>query len=139
WSTFFTAAGLGNQDAFVAWRPTSIIGAAALIASQPLEGWKDYLRAHVIAAYADVLPAVVAAHASLLRSAAMVGQSQPAPRTQRALEATQSAMSDAIGRIYAERYFPAEQKARVLRIIGDVTAAFIRRVEAATWMSPATR
>ena len=37
-----------------------------------------------------------------------------------------------------ERYFPP-QKARVLRIVRDVTVAFIRRVEAATWMSPATR
>jgi predicted metalloendopeptidase len=61
------------------------------------------------------------------------------PRTQRALEATQSAMSDAVGRMYAERHFPAEQKARVLRIVGNVTAAFINRVEASTWMSPATR
>jgi predicted metalloendopeptidase len=41
--------------------------------------------------------------------------------------------------LYAERYFPPEQKARVRRIVGDVTNAFIRRVEAATWMSPSTR
>ena len=139
WSAFFAAAGLGKQESFVAWQPTAISGVAALIASQPLEAWKDYLRFHVVAEYADVLPRVVAERASALRAAAMTGQSQQAPRTQRALEATQSAMSDAIGRMYAERYFPAEQKARVQRIVGNVTAAFIKRVEAATWMSPATR
>ena len=48
-------------------------------------------------------------------------------------------MSDALGRMYAERYFPAEQKARVEAIVANVIAAFRRRVEAATWMSPATR
>jgi predicted metalloendopeptidase len=41
--------------------------------------------------------------------------------------------------MYAERYFPPEQKARVERISDNVRAALARRVEAATWMSPATR
>ena len=48
-------------------------------------------------------------------------------------------MSDALGRMYAERYFPAEQKARVERISDNVRAALTKRVEAATWMSPATK
>ena len=117
----------------------AISGVAALIASQPLEAWKDYLRFHAVAAYADVLPRAFAERAAALHGAAMTGQSPPVPRAERALDATQLAMSDAIGRMYAERYFPAEQKARVLHIVGNVTAAFIKRVEAATWMSPATR
>ena len=44
-----------------------------------------------------------------------------------------------LGRMYAERYFPADQKARVQTIVANVAAAFARRVETATWMSPATR
>jgi predicted metalloendopeptidase len=139
WSAFFAAAGLGKQESFVAWQPTAISGVAALVGSQPLETWKDYLRFHVIAAYADVLPRAVAERASALWAAATPGQSQQSPRSQRALEATQSAMSDAIGRMYAERFFAAEQKDRVRRIVANVTAAFAKRVEAATWMSPATR
>jgi putative endopeptidase len=139
WSAFFAAAGLDKQDSLVAWQPTAIRGVGALIASRSLETWKDYLRFHVVAEHADVLPRIVAERALALRVAAMPGQSPPADRTQRASDATQTAMRDAIGRMYAERHFPAEQKARVQRIVGDVTAAFIRRVEAATWMSPPTR
>jgi predicted metalloendopeptidase len=48
-------------------------------------------------------------------------------------------MSDALGRMYAERYFPAEQKARLEQISDNVRAALAKRVEAATWMSPATK
>ena len=48
-------------------------------------------------------------------------------------------MRNALGRMYAERYFPAEQKARVERISDNVRAALTKRVEAATWMSPATK
>jgi len=139
WSAFFAAAGLGRQESFVPWQPSAITSAAALIASKPLDTWKDYLRFHVVAEYADVLPRVVAERALALRAATTNGQSSQVPRSQRALDATQSAMSDAIGRMYAEKLFPPEQKARVQRIVGNVTAAFIERVESATWMSPATR
>jgi putative endopeptidase len=138
WSAFFAAAGLAREDAFVAWQPGAVTGVAALVASQPLERWKDYLRARVIDTYADVLPRAFVEPALAMRSAA-ANQSQPAPRAQRALEVTQVAMSGALGRLYAERYFPAEQKARVEAIVANVVAAFRQRVEAATWMSPRTR
>jgi predicted metalloendopeptidase len=92
-----------------------------------LEAWKDYLRFHAIHEYADVLPRA-------FRDEALTSS-----RAERALAATQSAMSDAVGRMYAERYFPASQKARVERISDNVRAALIKRVEAATWMSPATK
>ena len=63
----------------------------------------------------------------------------PVTRARRALEATQRAMSDAIGRMYVERHFSAAQQARVQGIVATVAAAFVRHVEAATWLSPATR
>jgi predicted metalloendopeptidase len=132
WPDFLAAAGLGQQESFVAWQPTAITGLAALLASQPLDVWKDYLRFHVVHEYVDVLPRTA-------RWRALAFRGPEKPRAKRAIEATQSALGDAIGRLYAERYFPAEQKARVLRIVGAVTDAFIKRVEVATWLSPATR
>jgi len=110
---------------------------AALVASQPLPAWKDYLRFHAIHDYVDVLPRAFADQAQALRAATGAGP-QPS-RAERALAVTQSALSDALGRMYAERYFPAAQKARLERISDNVRAALTRRVEAATWMSPATK
>jgi putative endopeptidase len=138
WTAFFAAAGMARQDAFVAWQPTAVIGMAALVASQPLETWKDYLRVHLLDELADALPRAFAEPALAMR-AATTNQSSSNPRAQRALDATQAAMSDAIGRMYAERHFPAAQKARVEAIVGNVVAAFRRRVEGAAWMSPATK
>ncbi len=132
WTIFFDAAGLAKQGELVAWQPTAVTGLAALVASQPLDAWKDYLRIHAIHDYADVLPRAFAEEALAMKG------SQPS-RDQRALAATQSAMGDALGRMYVERYFPAAQKARLERISDNVRAALIKRVEAATWMSPATK
>ncbi len=138
WTAFFAAAGLARQDTFVAWQPAAVTGVAALVGSAPLRAWKDYLRFHVLDAFADLLPRAFAEPA-LAMHGAVTNQPQPSPRAQRALEATQGAMSDALGRMYADRYFPLAQKARVEAIVGNVVAAFRQRVEAATWMSPGTR
>jgi predicted metalloendopeptidase len=62
-----------------------------------------------------------------------------APRAQRALEATQQAMSGVIGQMYTERYFPPSQKARVQIIVSKVIAAFRKRVNGVAWLMPATK
>jgi putative endopeptidase len=139
WSAFFAAAGLARQRDFGVWQPGAVQGVAALLASQPLQAWKDYLRFRAIHTHADVLPRAFAEQALALKDAAGAGASPPSARAQRALDATQSAMGNTLGRMYVERYFPAEQKARVQAIAANVIAAFSQRVEAVTWMSPATR
>jgi predicted metalloendopeptidase len=137
WTVFFEEAGLAGLRELVVWQPTAVTGLAAQVALQPLETWKDYLRFHALHDVADVLPRVFADEAVALRAASGAGP-QPS-RTERALAATQSAMKDALARMYVERHFPAGQKARVERISDNVRAALTKRVEAATWMSPATR
>lgn len=136
WATFFAAAGLARQDAFVVWQPGAVTGLATLVASQPLDAWKDYLRFHVVDRFADVLPRAFAQAARDMRSA---GSGTPAPRAQAALEATQAALAEPLGRLYVERFFPPASKSRAQAIVADVLAALRARVAAATWMTPATR
>ena len=137
WPAFLAAAGLAGQDTIAVWQPGAMAGVAALVASVSVETWKDYLRVHLLDEEANVLPRAFADEALAMRSA--VSGQPPATRADRALEATQLALGDAIGRMYAERYFSPAQKARVQRIVANVGAAFVRHVGAATWLSPATR
>jgi predicted metalloendopeptidase len=132
WAAFFEAAGLGQQQVVVAWQPSVVKGVAALVASQPLESWKDYLRFHLIHDYADVLPRTFAEAAAGMRG-------DQRPRDQQALAVTQSAMADAIGQLYAARYFSAAQKARVNGVIKNVAATFREHVADAAWLSPPSR
>lgn len=137
WTAFFDEAGLASETEFAVWQPTAVTGLAALVASQPLEDWKDYLRFHAVFDFADVLPRAFADEALALHAA--TGSGAQLSRAERALVATQAAMGDALGKMYAGRYFPAEQKARLERVSDNVRAALAKRVEAATWMSPATK
>ena len=138
WDAFLAAAGLAGVDSFVAWQPGAVSGVAALVGSRSLTAWQAYLAFHVLHQHADVLPREFA-EAALAFGDAVAGKPRAIPRSQRALAATEAAMSDAIGKMYVERYFPAEQKARVQTIVANVIAAFRRRVEAVEWMRPNTR
>jgi predicted metalloendopeptidase len=137
WPTFLAAAGLDREDHIVAWQPSALRGLAALVASEPLSVWKDYLRFHALHDYADALPHAFSEQAMALRVATKSG-AQPS-REERALAATQLAMGDALGRMYAERYFPVREKARIERISTNIRTALMKRVEGASWMSPATK
>ncbi len=132
WGAFFEAAGLGHQQIVVAWQPSAVKGLAALVGSQPLETWKDYLRFHAIDEYADVLPRAFANAATEMRGDARA-------HDERALAITQSAMADAIGQMYAERYFSPAQKARVQDVVANVAVAFREHVAHVSWLSPENR
>lgn len=140
WVAYFSAAGLSKQPEFVVWQPTAIRGFATLVAEQPLRSWQDYLRFRALDRYAEVLPKAFAAqHRSFHAAAGSSGTTPTAPRAQRAAEVTQEAMSSAIARLYVEKHFPAETKARVQTITAHVVAAFRKRVQDAAWLTPASR
>lgn len=137
WPAFFKAARLDKQHTLVAWQPGAVTGLAALVAGQPLQAWKDYLRVRALAPYLDVLPPAFADQAQALRGAA--DGPLPGSAEQRATALTQGAMAEAIGRLYVERYFPAAHKARLDAIVANVAAAFSRRIDGANWLSPASK
>lgn len=138
WPLFFAAAGLSGEVEIVVWQPDAIKGSAALVGSQPLWVWQDYLRFHIVHRYADVLPRSIAEPARAFQAALGTTAAQ-APREQRAIDATNRALPEAVGRLYVERYFPATTKARVKSILDQVVAAFSARVAAAPWMTAATK
>src|SRR5262249_11172117 len=68
-----------------------------------------------------------------------LGAAPAPPRAQRAIAVTNQALPDAVGRLYAERFFPAATKTRAQTILDNVKAAFVRRVAAVPWMTAMTK
>jgi len=139
WAAFFAAAGLSKQQSFVVWQPGAVQGVAALVASQPIDAWQDYLRFHLLDAHADLLPRAYADLAFAFHGVAVSGAKSQSPRAQRATEATRKALAEIIGRRYVEQFFPAEFKARLQVISANVASAFAERVQAVSWLSPASK
>jgi putative endopeptidase len=138
WDAFFTAARLGGQDEIVAWHAEPVRGLAALVASEPLDVWKDWLAFHTANRFAAVLPQAYDDLRFGFYGRILSGQQQQRPRERRALQATSGALSDAVGKIYVERHFPASAKADIETMVHGIVEAFDRRLVGLPWMAPAT-
>ncbi|HEX9082203.1 MAG TPA: M13 family metallopeptidase, partial [Holophagaceae bacterium] len=139
WEAYFTAAGLGAQSSFVAWQPAAITGLSALVASQPLEAWKDYLLFHALDHRAAVLPKAFEDAAFAFHGQVILGTPQMRSRQARAVDATNLALGEAVGRRYVEKYFPASAKAQAEAMVHNILAAFRERIDHLDWMAPETK
>lgn len=139
WDAYFAAAGLGAQQTFVAWQPGAVTGLSALVAGQPLETWKDYLAFHALDHRAAVLPKAFGDEAFAFYGKVIQGTPQQRDRQKRAVDATNAALGDAVGRRYAEKYFPAADKARAQAMVQNILAAFRARIDKLDWMAPETK
>ena len=139
WATYFDAAGLGKQPSFIVWQPSAITAESVLVASVPIEIWKDFLAYHLIENYAGVLPKAFAEERFNFFSKTLTGTTQQRPRDQRAIALVNGILGDAVGRIYAERYFPPAAKTQAQALVDNLMTAFRIRLEGLTWMAPATK
>ena len=139
WTAFWAAARLPAQRDFIAWQPQSITGEAALVASEPLESWQDWLTFHRINQATPVLPGKFDTTRFAFYGKTLQGTPQMRPRPKRAIGAVNAALGDAVGRLYAARYFPASSKADIQGMVRGILAAFDQRVANLNWMAPATK
>ncbi|HYB66299.1 MAG TPA: M13 family metallopeptidase [Steroidobacteraceae bacterium] len=139
WQAFFAAAGLGSQPRFVVWQPGAVKGISALAGSEPLETWKDYLRFHALERASPYLTKALVQENFEFNSHVLSGTPQLRERWKRAVDDTNGALGDAVGKLYVERYFPASEKARAEAMVRNLLAAFATRIDRIEWMAPETR
>ena len=139
WEIFFQAAGLGKQQKFYVWQPSAITGESTLVVTVPLDIWKDYLAFHRIEDSAGVLPKAFAEERFKFFGTTLSGVPAQRPRSERAIAVVNGVLGDAVGQIYAQRYFPPEAKAQAQALVSNLITAFRIRLENVTWMAPATR
>jgi predicted metalloendopeptidase len=139
WKAFFDAAGLGSAPEFIVWHPRAVTGLAALASSEPIPTWQDYLRFHAIDALSAYLPRALAEERFHFYDGVLSGTPQMPERWKRAVRATGDALGAAVGQLYVQRYFPAQDKARIEQLVRNLIAAFDRRLDKLAWMDPRTQ
>ena len=139
WDAYFKAAGLDGQSAFIVWQPSAVTGASALVASESIAVWKDYLTFHLIEHYSSVLPKAVRAEHFAFYVTILGGNQKEAQRADDALAATNAALGQAVGQLYTQKYFSGEAKAQAQTMVANLIAAFRPRISNLTWISPQTK
>jgi endothelin-converting enzyme/putative endopeptidase len=139
WAEYFRAAGINQQGSFMVWQPEAFKGESALVVSIPLNTWKDWLAFHLIEAYAGVLPKALAEEHFAFFGRELSGTTEQRPRWQRGVAMVNGLLGDAVGQVYAQRYFSPDAKAQAQAMVANLIAAFRQRIEVLSWMNPATK
>lgn len=139
WAAFLAAAHMDQVTDFIAWQPTAIQGLSALVASEDLATWKAWLQFHLIERAADTLPKAFTDEEFAFHGTTLTGAVQQKARWKRALQATDDALGEDVGKLYVAKYFPPAEKARAEAMVHALIAAFGTRIDRLDWMSPQTK
>jgi predicted metalloendopeptidase len=138
WAAFLAAARLDAPRIYM-WQPNAVRGLAALVGSEPLDAWKDWLVFHLVDERAPFLPKAFVDANFEFHGKALMGVPQQKDRWKRGVNATNNALGEAVGKLYAMKYFSPLAKQKAQEMVNATIKAFVKRIDALTWMAPATR
>ncbi len=67
------------------------------------------------------------------------GSEEPRPLWKRAVGIVEGSLGEAVGQMYVKKYFPKENKERMLKLVHNLQASFQDRIENLTWLSDETK
>ncbi|MDB6083131.1 MAG: family peptidase [Gammaproteobacteria bacterium] len=140
WQAYLEGSGVtGKTDYVVIRQPSYFSGLDKLISDTPLPVWKSYFRWHQLAAAAPYLSKAFVDERFAFSGTALRGIPQNRPRWKRGMAVIDSAMGEAIGRLYVGKYFPPQNKARMEELVRNLIEAYRRDILTLDWMSPETK
>ena len=129
WAEYFQAGGLAGQKEFVVWQPSAFVGSSALVKSEPLAVWKEYLAYRHLEKAAAFLPKAFVDERFDFYGKALAGTPKLADRWKRGVAATDAALGEVVGKLYVGKYFPPSEKARAEAMVKNVLIAFGKRID----------
>ncbi|MBB5017624.1 putative endopeptidase [Chitinivorax tropicus] len=139
WSVFLDAAGLATAGEANIEQPSYMAGLAKLLAKAPLATWQTYLKVRLLDNAAPYLHRPFEEAAFKFHDQALSGTPQEKPRIKKAVEAAEGSLGEALGKLYVERYFPADSKKRVEQMVENLMTAYRQSIDNLSWMTPATK
>lgn len=139
WTRFMAALDFADQDHVVVSQNTAIQSLAQLFQEIPVETWKDYLTLHYMSSNSNELDEAFYERSFDFWSRTLSGTEEPRARDRRAIQYVNGPLGQAVGRIYVERYFPAENKQQMEDLVGYLRTALADRIETLEWMDDETR
>ena len=139
WDSYFKAKGVENISKLVVSQPSSFANTLEVLTTMPVEQLRNYIVAHYIDAATGYLSEEFALASFEFFGKTMSGTQEIRPRWKRAMGVPNSILSEAVGQIYVEKYFPESEKARVEAMVSNIQKAFAKHIDALDWMSDATK
>jgi predicted metalloendopeptidase len=139
WNLYFDATGADKAQEFIVAQPSYFTAMAKAVDSVPLDTWKAWLEWNVVNQFAGLLSKEIVDADFAFYGTALNGTPENRPRWKRAVANTEGALGEAIGKIYVEKHFPPEAKARMDGLVKNLVEAYRQGIQELEWMSPETK
>jgi putative endopeptidase len=139
WARFLKSAEIGGIGNVIVNERSAFPKIAAVFSRTPLTTLRAWAAFHLVDGSAAYLSEPFVTARFDFRSKELSGVETQRDRWKRAVGAIDGAMGEAVGKVYVERHFPPEAKAKIDALVGDLKVAMAARIRQLTWMSPATK
>jgi len=139
WEDYFQEIGYTNIDSVDVSAPKFFETMSQALKGANLDTWKIYLRWHLVNSAAPYLSDAFVDENFNFNGRVLQGTKELLPRWKRCVTATDHQLGEALGQIYAQKYFPPEAKARALEMVNHLTEALRDDLKTLAWMGPATK
>jgi len=116
-----------------------IAGIFDVLNAASIEDWQAYLTAHFLSDHSSVLPKAIDDATFEFYAKQLRGQEEQRPRWKRGVAAVEGALGEAVGKVYAERYFPTENKAAMDELVANLRLAMADNLNEIDWMGEDTK
>ncbi|RYY36817.1 MAG: M13 family peptidase [Sphingobacteriaceae bacterium] len=128
-----------NTDTVLVGQPKYYTGLNNLLKSQPIDAWKDKLEFNALNRAASDLSKKFRDANFEFFSKKLYGQQQQKERWKDMVSTVDGGLGELLGQLYSEKYFPADAKDRMLKLVNNLQAVYKERIEKLDWMSPETK
>ena len=141
WTGWITALGSSPAKAneLVVRQPDYLTAFAALWSSADLGDWKRWARWRLIHARSAMLTDELVAEDFSFYGKTLSGTEEIRERWKRGVALVENLLGDPLGKLYVERYFPPEHKARMDELVANLREAYRVSITSLEWMTPETR
>lgn len=139
WTRFFESQGVATPEMFSFAMPDFHAEVSEMLADVPAEQWQSYLRFHTVDGASPYLSDEFAEENFKFYSQTMRGQKEMKEREKRVLDTIGGQAGEALGQMYVDVAFPADSKARMEELVGNLSDALKTRIENLDWMGDETK
>jgi predicted metalloendopeptidase len=138
--SYLAAAGIGRDiSTVIVAQPSFFAGLEAVFRDTPVDTFKALLAYNLLSAYSPYLSAPFADEDFAFELHTLRGVPEIQPRWKRAVSVVDRLIGFDLGKLYVERYFPPEGKARAEAMIANLIAVYREGIATLDWMGPDTR
>lgn len=139
WDEFFESQLITDLDSLSVGQPEAVKEAIAILNETSEQALKDWMQWRLLSSAASTLGDEVYAESFDFNGRVMSGRQEIQPRWKRSVNTVNGILGEAVGELYVNKYFPAENKARMQQLVKNLQVALAERIDQQEWMSDSTK